>query len=720
MDLPRFTNFSNAHHFRIDNQNNTFIAGNQYQVLNVGEDLIRLLNPLLDASHTRNRRRSPPDSECFPGTRKRVIEEITKWADAANSGRPNGAGDEEASSDCSMDSTSFVGFDDSEWEVSSDNSSMVICHQATHIYWLHGFAGCGKSAVSLEVAKIYAGSGRLLASYFFFRGAGERSTMNRFATTLTSQLVTAIPATASFIEAAVRAQPGLLTGDAPLAAQLDLLILSPFQAVVDSGVLDETLAKGPFLMVIDGLDECEDKRGVEELIDCVLEFFEERPTIPLRVFIASRVEQHIRERLEVDGVRLGNLDSFSPRKDIEKFLQASFQAAAKRDRVIRAYVRVHGEWPAKPDMVKLIKYISKSFVLASTIFRFVVQPPIEGDYTTPMERLPMTLEMNGLDALYAQTLARSQHLPNFREIVSTIALLRYPLPIAAIADLLGIEVFKVVRVLLNLQAIVHVPGNDDEGDVTLCHTSLRDFLTTESRSGPFFVSPSLHLHLSYYCSSYALKMSSTRANTYCQVYFDRHWKAFTQSTGARNFINEIEEFNARHPPLVNQLSFHAFLCSMFFYSILTVEAPHPDTTELLYLLTECTKQLALAVESPDRRIRLWLEMELPFGLPDRFERVVHFTQDIYEALRPALRSASTAIHAKFPEMLERQPTSTGTEVNHISHEFTLSGLEIFNALQWIIARAQFKWEEAKISPRPPLKLTFDLRSHFRLSFDGMQ
>jgi hypothetical protein len=44
-------------------------------------DLVRRLNPILDASHTRDRKRSPPDSECFPGTRKEPIRNIVAWAD---------------------------------------------------------------------------------------------------------------------------------------------------------------------------------------------------------------------------------------------------------------------------------------------------------------------------------------------------------------------------------------------------------------------------------------------------------------------------------------------------------------------------------------------------------------------------------------------------------------------------------------------------------------
>ena len=83
------------------------------------------------------------------------------------------------------------------------------------------------------------------------------------------------------------------------------------------------------------------------------------------------------------------------------FLQASFQGASVSDRVIRSYLRAHGEWPTKPDMTKLIRHIKGSFVLASTIFKFIIQPATEDDSSTPMDRLPLALEMHGLDDLCA-------------------------------------------------------------------------------------------------------------------------------------------------------------------------------------------------------------------------------------------------------------------------------------------------------------------------------
>ncbi|KAJ2924988.1 hypothetical protein H1R20_g12090, partial [Candolleomyces eurysporus] len=475
--------------------------------------------------------------------------------------------------------------------------------------------------------------------------------MNRFAVTLASQLVVAIPATAPLIEAALGAEPGIVTGDAPLATQLDLLILSPFQAVVNQGVLRETLAKGPFLIVVDGLDECEDKRGVKEFINHMLDFFGKHPSIPLRIFIASRVEEHIRQRLAANKVQLGDLDSHSPVKDIEKFLQASFRAAAEQDRVIRAFVRACGEWPTKSDMDKLIEHIGGSFVLASKVFKFIVQPAAAEDALTPMERLPVTLDMNGLDGLYTQTLARSQHLPHFHSIISTIALFQKSLPIVGIADLLDIPTSEVVHVLLDLQAIIHVPGTDENGLVTLCHTSLRDFLTTESRSRSFFVQPSFHLRLTYHCFASIFESCTDgrdpyeQPDHYGQQYFDYHLRLLA-SPEACNFIDEIERFKASQSPFVDEPpSWHAFLCSMFFFSIVRNNSPIAD--RFSYILTECTKHLALAVEfGPDSRIRHWLQHWLHYGwMPlDSSLRKVQFTEAT--TVQHYLCRASTIIHAK--------------------------------------------------------------------------
>ncbi|KAJ2933099.1 hypothetical protein H1R20_g4002, partial [Candolleomyces eurysporus] len=455
-------NFAHANNVEIHDATLTFVTGNQY-VSNGKPDLFQLLRPIPDASHTRNREISPPNSACFPGTRIDVIRRIISWAD-----------------------------------------SILLWN--THVLWLYGYVGSGKSAVALAVALKFEKRERLVGSFFFFRNAGDRSRMTKFATTLACQLAAAIPEAAPFIEKAVKAEPGLLVSS--LVAQLRRLVYEPFKAATRRGrLLTTTLFKGPFLIVIDGLDECEDRQEMVAFIEDMLYFFKQNPLVPLRFFITSRVEQHIQGYLNNDQVRLENLIDYCSRADIDTFMNTCFEDEKSRNLVIKAYIQEHGDWPIKADKEKLVDHIDGSFIFASALFKYIIDPT--NDQSTPMDRLPHTLNMNpGLDTLYAQALSRSQGLPHFSDILWTLARLQEPLPIVGVADLLGIESFEVVRVLVNLQAIIHIPGTDDL-PVTLCHTSLRDFLTTENRSGRFFARPSHHLQLSYGCFVFAIKRTTT-------------------------------------------------------------------------------------------------------------------------------------------------------------------------------------------------------------------
>ncbi|KAJ2936200.1 hypothetical protein H1R20_g895, partial [Candolleomyces eurysporus] len=485
---------------------NSLPVTRNYQYVPIGKlDLIQVLQPIPDASHTRDREISPPNSACFPGTRQEVIRTIVSWAE----------------------------------------SSLLF---NTHVLWLYGYVGCGKSAIALAIALKFERSNRLVGSFFFFRNTGDRSRMTKFATTLACQLAAAIPEAAPFIEKAIKAEPGLL-GSSSVASQLRRLVYEPFKAATKRVRLLKTfLLQGPFLIVIDGLDECEDRRGVQDFIDDMLEFFKENPFVPLRFFITSRVEQHIQGRLKNGQVRLENLVNHCSRDDIDRFISTCFEDEKSRNPVVKAYIDTHGDWPTKADKDQLVDHIGGSFIFGSGLFKYIVDPTNEE--STPMGRLPHTLKMNpGLDTLYAQTLARSQHLPHFPEIISTLALVFEPLPIVGVANLLGIEPFEVVRVLVNLQAIIHIPGTD-ELPVTFCHTSLRDFLTTESRSGSFFASPFYHLHISHRCSILREEHSGTPAAIYSIDYLKDHIQQLIR------FIPNAQELVQPFPRLLDAFYTH--------------------------------------------------------------------------------------------------------------------------------------------------------------------
>ncbi|KAF5331825.1 hypothetical protein D9611_008927 [Ephemerocybe angulata] len=105
--------FRGAHNFSIENQYN---IGEQTIVMKSGNlGLLDILNPIPDASYTRNRKTSPPDSSCLPGTRQDVLKKVTSWADSSLLGRNN-----------------------------------------RPVMWLYGYVGCGKPAIAQDVAEHYA------------------------------------------------------------------------------------------------------------------------------------------------------------------------------------------------------------------------------------------------------------------------------------------------------------------------------------------------------------------------------------------------------------------------------------------------------------------------------------------------------------------------------------------------------------------------------------
>ncbi|RXW21010.1 hypothetical protein EST38_g4829 [Candolleomyces aberdarensis] len=292
--------------------------------------------------------------------------------------------------------------------------------------------------------------------------------MERLPNTLACHLAKAIPQAAELIMAAVNAEPGLLDTESNLSldTRLHSLVYRPFKEAIP---IFKSFSR-PYLIVIDGLDECDEKEGIQEFLLSTFRFFEENPYTPLRIFITSRVEQHIHLHLSGDRVLLKDLGDESSLDDIKTFMDIVFKDAVKASPVIQAYIRQNGSWPKPHHLEELLKHIGGSFILASTVAKFIFHGIGSTDsHLTPMDRLPLAIKIDpGLDGLYSQTLARAEHLPHFSEIISIIALLAAPLPIAGIAELLGIQAYEVAHVLVDLQAIIQVPGTDDApGDFSL-------------------------------------------------------------------------------------------------------------------------------------------------------------------------------------------------------------------------------------------------------------
>ena len=314
-----------------------------------------LLRPVSNATHTR----AGHVARCDPGTRLKVIAKIKQW-------------------------------------LNSFDKRAAIC-------WLSGPAGYGKSAVAQTIAERYAAQGRLLGCFFFLRGAGERSHISRLIPTLAHQISLSVPAVKPLLEKALRDEPAILGPSASLAHQLQKLIIEPIHSTTSTvlpsfGVF--SLAKQK-IFVIDALDECNDKAEIAAFID-VLNEFPGRGCLPFRILLTSRVEEHIRKKLDYLEARFLyhlDLENFDVCSDIQGYFEREFARIFRQNR--RMMQRVPKPWPSAKDLTKLLDKAGSSFAFAMTLIQYV------GGDSMPHKALQRLLESgaDGLDPLYKQVLS---------------------------------------------------------------------------------------------------------------------------------------------------------------------------------------------------------------------------------------------------------------------------------------------------------------------------
>ena len=399
-----------------------------------------LLRPVSDATHTR----AGHVARCDPGTRLEVITKIKEW-------------------------------------LYGSSKRAAVC-------WLYGPAGYGKSAVAQTIAEHYAAKGRLLGSFFFLRGAGERSHISRLIPTLAHQISLSIPAARPSLEMALRYEPALLEPSVSLAYQFQKLIIDP--------TCSTTFAEQRIL-VIDALDECDDKTGMAAFINVLINASSGKSPLPFRVLLTSRVEEHIQKRFNNSGAQsvLYYLDlaNYDARLDIQVYFEKEFSCIY--DQNIRMMQRLSKPWPSVEDLAVLLNQAGSSFAFATTLIQYV------GGHPMPHKALQQLLESgaDGLDPLYKQVLSSASRTAALHQILGTIMILEDNQSVSFLSNLLHLQHEEIIHELLGVQSIIQIPGCDDQ-PIMLYHTSLRDFLTTKSRSEQYFIDPPLqHLHLAIHC-----------------------------------------------------------------------------------------------------------------------------------------------------------------------------------------------------------------------------
>jgi hypothetical protein len=84
------------------------------------------------------------------------------------------------------------------------------------------------------------------------------------------------------------------------------------------------------VLVIDAINECDDKDLMVEFIEVVISTFQEHCQFPVQVFVTSRVKEYIREKFEAPAAHLVmhhlSLQDFDAHLDILKFFWSCFSS----------------------------------------------------------------------------------------------------------------------------------------------------------------------------------------------------------------------------------------------------------------------------------------------------------------------------------------------------------------------------------------------------------
>ena len=202
--------------------------------------------------------------------------------------------------------------------------------------------------------------GQLAGNFFFFRGAGRRSTIRHFLPTIAYQLSKAVPGTEPLIQRILQIDPHIPSQS--LSYQFTKLIVEPMRSLE---------LRNPVIFVFDGLDECDDRQLMAEFIEVMIDVFNNIPGLPLKVLCTSRVEEHIRGILD-DAQSIAyrlNLEAFNAGDDIHAFLQSRFDVVYNRNR--RYMKHIPRPWPSPSNLRDLVQKCEGSFLFAATLIDFI-------------------------------------------------------------------------------------------------------------------------------------------------------------------------------------------------------------------------------------------------------------------------------------------------------------------------------------------------------------
>lgn len=406
-----------------------------------------------DAFRDSSARYPPP--RCHPGTRQNFIDEVINWGLSAS-------GD------------------------------------AKHILWMSGPAGVGKSAVAQSCADLLAEQNRLGAAFFFSR-PNERDNSNSLFTSISYQIATKSELYGDILNHKILKDPTLVTKS--ITEQFRELLVKPLQHP-----RTDMADVGEWVIIVDGLDECEGRRTQCEIVEIVATSVREQTT-PFRWVFLSRPEPHIAASFASNDMPLlSRRLELQVTRDIDREITLYLTDELRK---IQQRGGLPDSWLSDREIRILVALAAGLFIYAATIIRFVGEHNSSG----PVEqlRIVLSLAVHGkrvgdsehplieLDLFYTLIMGRvpSKILPTIQRILlltshSDILGVRIPsfsLDVLRFANILGISESQCRNACGTLHSVLEL---DSDLGIRFYHESFMDFLQDPKRSGEYCVYSCLH------------------------------------------------------------------------------------------------------------------------------------------------------------------------------------------------------------------------------------
>jgi len=371
------------------------------------------------------------------------------------------------------------------------------------VYWLNGLPGTGKSTIAQTTAERLFADGELGASFFCSRDFKDRGDLHLIFPTLSFQLAHRYPSFRSVLVPLLQSNPDI--GHESLHSQMERLIVTPLKEKSISTVI-----------VIDALDECADNEPQSAILSVMGRFAEEIPKV--KFFITGRPEPRIQSGFRLKLLQpltetfiLHMVDHSVVNTDIQQFLKTELSELAHRSQLTG--------WPSDKHINLLCQRATGLFIYAVATVKF-----LDHKVHTPEEQLKKIINLpecttyegetqfksnTTLDSLYTSILemAIESHVEDpeadskVQSTIGTVVLVVNPISPSAVAELIGLEIRQVLKILTLVQSLL-ILSEDHSCPVKPFHKSFRDFIIDQSRclNKRFYISPStLHCELTINC-----------------------------------------------------------------------------------------------------------------------------------------------------------------------------------------------------------------------------